>query len=60
MVDKPQVLQHLGPYLKHPPVEAFSRLSADTWVAYHDIIGGYERVGETPREHLISRMMVHY
>jgi hypothetical protein len=55
--ERPGFHKGLGDYLKHPPVRAFCDLSADVWSLYHKAIGGHERVGESPRQHLMSRMI---
>jgi hypothetical protein len=55
--DRPQVLGHLGPYDKHPPVAAFGSLSDRAYSLYREAAGGHEREGETATQHLITRMM---
>lgn len=53
----PSVLDHLGPFTKHAPVQAFCLLSQKTWELYHQTIGGQQRNNSTQREYLAGRMM---
>jgi hypothetical protein len=55
--DRPQVLGHLGPYNNHAPVAAFGSLSDRAYSIYRQAAGGHERQGETPTQHLVTRMM---
>jgi hypothetical protein len=57
MVKRPQVFDHLGPYAKHPPVAACCDLTERVWITFHDLIGGYEHVGQDSHEYLITRML---
>lgn len=57
MPNQPQVFEHLGPYINHPPVAAFGSISARAFELYHDASGGHEREKETPTQHLVTRMM---
>jgi hypothetical protein len=57
MTNNPLFRGALGPYAKHPPVEAFCTLSAECFALFHEAIGGQERSGETGRQHLTIRMM---
>jgi hypothetical protein len=51
------VLGHLGPYNNHAPVAAFGSLSDRAYSLYREAARGHEREGETPPQHLITRMM---
>jgi hypothetical protein len=58
MPDRPRILDNLGPYVKHPPVAAFCDLSKRSFEKFHDVRGGDPKQGEeTPREHLLTRLM---
>jgi hypothetical protein len=52
-----QVLEHLGPYASHAPVGAFGAISDKAFALYREAAGGHVRDGETPTQHLITRMM---
>lgn len=54
---RPQVLEHLGPYNGHAPVAAFGSISDRAFALYREATGGHEREGETPTQHLITRMI---
>ena len=57
MDGRPQVLDHLGPYEAHAPVSAFGSISDRAFALYRQATGGNEREGETPTQHLITRMI---
>lgn len=57
MVDRPQVLEHLGQYVRHPPVAAFGSISDKALELYREASGGHVRENETPTQHLVTRMM---
>lgn len=57
MADRPQVLEHLGPYARHAPLSAFGAISDKAFALYKEAAGGHVRDGETPTQHLITRMM---
>lgn len=54
---RPQVLEHLGPCSRHAPVGAFGAISDKAFALYREAAGGHVREGETPTQHLITRMM---
>lgn len=57
MTPRPKVLEHLGDYVKHPPVEAFGGVSDRAYGLFHDLTGGHEKAGQRPRDHLVTRLM---
>ena len=57
MSDRPQVLDHMGAYVNHAPVKAFSEISEKAYHAYHAAMGGYDRDEASNRDFLISRLM---
>jgi len=57
MAQRPQVLEHLGPYVQYPPVGACCDLSERVWSKYNDLAGGYVHSGQANLEFLITRML---
>jgi hypothetical protein len=57
MSDRPKILDHLGPFVKLPPVAAFGSTSERAYELYREAVGGHERKDETTTQHLVTRMM---
>lgn len=57
MPESPRILDQLGPYLRHPPVKACCDLSEQCWRKYHEAVDPLNGPKETPRQHLVVRMM---
>jgi hypothetical protein len=53
----PTILDHLGPFTAHSPVQALILLTQRTWEQFHSLAGGHERVIKTQREYFVTRMM---
>jgi hypothetical protein len=56
-MDWPKVLDHLGDFIKHPPMKDFADLSAQAYDRFHTIMGGHEKQGESDRDYVITRLM---
>ncbi len=54
---RPQVLEHFGPYIGHPPVAAFGEISDECFATFHESLGGDIKKDETPRQHLTTRLL---
>ena len=52
-----QVLEHLGPFIEHPPVSVFGEISDECFASFHEALGGDVKKDETPRQHLITRLI---
>ena len=52
-----RIVDNLGPYLAHPPVQATCELSRKAFERFHQARGGRERSGESGKEHLLTRLM---
>jgi hypothetical protein len=57
MAATPRVLEHLGPYIDHPPVRAFCDISARCYQRYNEIADRRDRSKESGRQHAVIRMM---
>jgi hypothetical protein len=57
MADRPKVLDHLGDYIRHPPMRAFCDVSEQTYDSFHTVMGGQEKKDNNDREYLITRLM---
>ncbi len=55
--DRPEALNHLGPYSGHPPFAVFSEIAEECFVAFHDALVGDLKKGESSRQHLITRLL---
>jgi len=53
----PEVLKHVGPYINHEPFKVFAGISERSFEALREFRGGGARSGETPTEHLWTRML---
>jgi hypothetical protein len=56
MAKRPEVLEHLGPYVQHGPIAAFCELSERVWSSYNELAGRIH-IGQNSREYLITRML---
>jgi hypothetical protein len=52
-----RIVDDLGPYFAHPPVQATCDLSRRTFDRLHEARGGHERSSESGKEHLLTRLM---
>lgn len=52
-----QVLNHLGPYLQHPPVAELENILSQCFDEFHGAVGTDRQSEETPRQHLITRLL---
>jgi hypothetical protein len=52
-----QVLEHLGPYIRHPPVAVFGEILDECFAEFHAALGGDIKKDESPRQHLITRLL---
>ena len=52
-----QVLEHLGPYIGHPPVAVFGEILDECFATFHEALGGDVKKDETPRQHLTTRLL---
>jgi hypothetical protein len=57
MPNRPEVLDHLGPYTQHGPIAAFCELSERVWRTYNELTAGYIHSNQNSREYLILRML---
>ncbi len=57
MIERPQVLDHMGAYISHAPVKAFSEISEKAHAAFQAAMGGYDRDEASDRDFVISRLM---
>lgn len=57
MSEPTRIVDNLGPYLTHPPVQATCELSKRTFERFHQARGGHERSGESGKEHLLTRLV---
>ena len=57
MAKRPEVLEHLGPYVQHGPIAAFCELSERAWSTYNELTAGYIHSDQNSREYLFLRML---
>ena len=57
MPNRPEVLDHLGPYTRHSPIAACCELSERVWRTYNELTAGYIHCNQNSREYLILRML---
>src|SRR5260370_7262707 len=56
MVQRPKALDHMGDYVKHAPVKAFSEISEKAFDTFHTVMGGHEKQDNNDRDYLITRL----
>jgi hypothetical protein len=57
MPNRPEVLDHLGPYVQHGPIAGCCELSERVWRTYNELTAGYIHSDQNSREYLILRML---
>ena len=57
MAARPKVLNHLGNYIRHPPMKAFCDVSEKTYDTFHTVMGGQEKKDHSDRDYLITRLI---
>jgi hypothetical protein len=57
MPNRPEVLDHLGPYVQHGPIATCCELSERVWRTYNELTAGYIHSNQYSREYLILRML---
>jgi hypothetical protein len=57
MPNRPEVLDHLGPYMQHGPIAACCELSERVWRIYNELTAGYIHSDQNSREYLFLRML---
>jgi len=57
MPNRPEVLDHLGPYTQHGPIAALCELSERVWRTYNELSAGYIHSDPNSREYLFLRML---
>src|SRR5262245_40178441 len=55
--NRPEVLDHLGPYTQQGPIAALCELSERVWRTYNELTAGYIHSDPNSREYLFSRML---
>ena len=55
--ERAQILEHLGPYIRHPPVAVFGEILDECFAELHAALGGDVKKDESPRQHLITRLV---
>jgi hypothetical protein len=56
-VSGPTVLDHLGPFSRHSPIQALVLLTQQTWERFRSLVGGHKRVIKNERALFVTRMM---
>jgi hypothetical protein len=57
MPNRPEVLDHLGPYMQRGPIAALCELSERVWRTYNELTAGYIHFDPNSREYLFLRML---
>ncbi len=57
MINRPQVLDHMGLYINHPPVKELSKISERVFDLFHTIMGGHEKQQQSDRDYLVTRLI---
>ena len=57
MPNRPEVLDHLGPYVQHGPIAGCCELSERVWRTYNELTTGYVHSDPSSREYLILCML---
>jgi hypothetical protein len=57
MAHKPRVLDHLGDYIKHPPMRAYCDVSEQAYDLFHSVMGGQDKRDENDLSYLITRLI---